>query len=189
MKTAFYAIFVMLLDSPLSVRAVEKDVHIYSNPEAWRRAVPVKYRKRPEYAFVKADPDLPNVLLIGDSISMQYTMGVREKLAGIANVYRAPDNCRSTRQTRREIDKYLGEMRWDVIHFNWGIHDLTHLNASGKVASPPGGMDNAYYDTGQSSGMVGSNPIQADDAVGLAHGGLRRAIAYIPGPARLFRCM
>ena len=139
MKTAFYAIFVTLLVLPRSVPAAEEDVHIYGNPEAWQRAVPVKYRNRPEYAFVKADPDLPNVLLIGDSISMQYTVGVREKLAGIANVYRAPDNCRSTRQTHREIEKYLGEMRWDVIHFNWGIHDLTHLNASGKVAPPPEG--------------------------------------------------
>ena len=80
--------------------------------------------------FVEADPELPNVLLIGDSISMSYTVDVREKLAGIANVYRAPDNCRSTRQTLDKIETYLGHRQWDVIHFNWGIHDLTHLDVS-----------------------------------------------------------
>ena len=111
----------------------------YRTPENWRRAVPAKYQKRPEYAFVEAAPELPNVLLIGDSISMSYTASVREKLAGIANVYRAPDNCRSTRQTLAQIETYLGHQRWDVIHFNWGIHDLTHLNESGQAAPPPEG--------------------------------------------------
>ncbi len=112
----------------------------YRTPEAWRQAVPAKYQRRPEYAFVEADPELPNVLLIGDSISMSYTAGVRKKLAGSANVYRAPDNCRSTRQTLDEIETYLGGMRWDVIHFNWGVHDLTHLDESGKAVPPPEGQ-------------------------------------------------
>jgi GDSL-like Lipase/Acylhydrolase family len=146
MKTAFYAVFVLLLDLPLSVSAADEPGHIYSTPEAWRRAVPEKYHRRPEYAFVETDPELPNVLLIGDSVSMSYTVGVREELAGIANVYRAPDNCRSTRQTLDAIETYLGQVRWDVIHFNWGIHDLTHLNVSGKTAPPPEGKPQVPLD-------------------------------------------
>ena len=118
----------------------------YRTPEAWRQAVPAKYQRRPEYAFVEADPELPNVLLIGDSVSMSYTVGVREKLAGIANVYRAPDNCRSTRQTLDQLETYLGHQQWDVIHFNWGIHDLTHLNESGKAAPPPEGKTQVPLD-------------------------------------------
>ncbi len=145
-RIAFCAIIVLLFDVLLSVSTAEEHRQIYSNPEAWRRAVPAKYHRRPEYAFVEEDPDLPNVLLIGDSISMSYTVGVREKLAGIANVYRAPDNCRSTRQTLNEIETYLGEVRWDVIHFNWGIHDLTHLDVSGKAAPPPEGKPQVPLD-------------------------------------------
>ncbi len=149
-RIAFCAVIVLLLDLMLAVCAAEDHRHIYKSPEAWRRAVPTKYQRRLEYAFVEADSELPNVLLIGGSISMSYTVGVREKLAGIANVYRAPDNCRSTRQTLGELETYLGEVRWDVIHFNWGIHDLTHLDVSGKAAPPPDGKAQVpldQYDT------------------------------------------
>lgn len=111
----------------------------YSSEDAWKRALPDRYERRPEFQFVSADPALPNVLLIGDSISMSYTVGVRQRLAGIANVYRAPNNCRSTRQTLAEIETYLGDVDWDVIHFNWGIHDITHLNEEGRAAPPPQG--------------------------------------------------
>ncbi len=38
----------------------------------------------------------PRVLLIGDSISMGYTLGVRARLAGKANVHRPPENCGDT---------------------------------------------------------------------------------------------
>ena len=125
---------------------IPEDSCPYRTSEAWRRAVPAKYHRRPEYAFIEADPELPNVLLIGDSISMSYTVGVRERLAGVANVYRAPDNCRSTRQTLNAIETYLGQVRWDVMHFNWGIHDLTHLNVSGKTAPPPEGKPQVPLD-------------------------------------------
>lgn len=117
-----------------------QQVCVYSTLEAWQHAVPARYQKRPEYKFIHANPKLPNVLLIGDSISMSYTTAVRKKLEGLANVYRAPDNCRSTRQTLTAIESYLGQIKWDVIHFNWGIHDITHLNMSGKAAPPPEGQ-------------------------------------------------
>lgn len=37
-------------------------------------------------------PGLPRVLLIGDSISMGYTLPVRDLLKGRANVHRIPEN-------------------------------------------------------------------------------------------------
>ena len=77
--------------------------------------------------FVKDDPTLPRVLLIGDSVSRGYTAAVRKVLAGKANVHRAPANCGPTASGIKHIDAWLtdhpGGEKWDVIHFNFGIHD------------------------------------------------------------------
>ncbi len=73
--------------------------------------------------FVQDDPELPRVLLIGDSISRAYTQTVRKELAGKANVHRAPANCGPTATGLKKLDVWLGDGKWDVIHFNFGIHD------------------------------------------------------------------
>jgi hypothetical protein len=73
--------------------------------------------------FVQDDPDLPRVLLIGDSVSRGYTQSVRKALAGKANVHRAPANCGPTSLGLRKLDVWLGDGNWDLIHFNFGIHD------------------------------------------------------------------
>lgn len=73
--------------------------------------------------FVQDDPKLPRVLLIGDSISRGYTLDTRKALAGKANVHRAPENCGPTANGLKKIDIWLGDRKWDVIHFNFGIHD------------------------------------------------------------------
>jgi hypothetical protein len=73
--------------------------------------------------FVKDDPKLPRVLLIGDSVSRGFTQPTRKVLAGKANVHRAPANCGPTASGLKNLDVWLGEGKWDVIHFNFGIHD------------------------------------------------------------------
>lgn len=73
--------------------------------------------------FVADDPKLPRVLLIGDSVSRGYTQAVRQALAGKANVHRAPENCGPTANGLKKIEVWLGDGKWDVIHFNFGIHD------------------------------------------------------------------
>ena len=73
--------------------------------------------------FVKDDPTLPRVLIIGDSVSRGYTLATRKYLAGKANVHRAPENCGSVTNGLKKIDLWLGDGKWDVIHFNFGIHD------------------------------------------------------------------
>ena len=73
--------------------------------------------------FVKDDPRLPRVLLIGDSVSRGYTQPTRKALEGKANVHRAPANCGPTASGLKNLDAWLGEGKWDVIHFNFGIHD------------------------------------------------------------------
>lgn len=73
--------------------------------------------------FVTDDPKLPRVLLIGDSVSRGYTLPTRAALAGVANVHRAPANCGPTAAGLKNLEVWLGEGKWDVIHFNFGIHD------------------------------------------------------------------
>ena len=81
----------------------------------------------------KHDKTLPNVLLIGDSISMGYHKTVVKGLNGKANVYRPRTNCGDTPKGLREISKWLGKAKWDVIHFNFGLHDLCYRHPKAKV--------------------------------------------------------
>lgn len=88
----------------------------------------------------KADPALPNVLLIGDSISIGYTRDVRRLLQGQANVYRPmepggkkPANCGNTKEGLAGLASWLDDRRWRVIHFNWGLHDLCYRSPESKL--------------------------------------------------------
>lgn len=81
-------------------------------------------------------PGLPRVFLIGDSISMGYTAPVRELLKDKANVHRIPANGGPTIRTLESIDKWLGDGKWDVIHFNWGIHDLKIMPDGKRQVEP-----------------------------------------------------
>ncbi|MGV3482862.1 MAG: SGNH/GDSL hydrolase family protein [Planctomycetaceae bacterium] len=91
-----------------------------------------KARKRqpsPALAQVEDVAGLPRVLLIGDSISMGYTLPVREALQGKANVHRPAVNCGPTTTGLKSIDQWLGDKKWDVIHFNWGLHDMKFVSS------------------------------------------------------------
>jgi len=74
--------------------------------------------------YVKDVPVLPRVLLIGDSVSRGYTLAVRKELEGIANVHRAPENCGPTSNALKKLDVWLGDGHWDVIHVNFGLHEI-----------------------------------------------------------------
>lgn len=79
---------------------------------------------------LKAGPsgELPNVLILGDSISIGYTPHVKEILEPVANIVRPEENCQGTTHGVRNIDKWLGDTKWDVIHFNFGLHNLKHVD-------------------------------------------------------------
>jgi hypothetical protein len=76
------------------------------------------------------DPNLPRVLLLGDSIRQGYFPYVQSALAGEADVYAPGDNCRSTFNALTgdpiRIVSWLGGESWDVIHFNFGLHDMEY---------------------------------------------------------------
>ncbi len=84
---------------------------------------PATAKVQPAFAPVTDTPGLPRVLLIGDSISMGYTLAVRRLLDGRANVHRPPTNCSSSGHGLARLDSWLGSGHWDVIHFNFGLHD------------------------------------------------------------------
>ena len=83
-----------------------------------------KKKVDPAFETVKDDPTLPRVLLIGDSISIGYTPATRKLLAGKANVHRIPTNGGPTDNGTKNIKQWLGDGKWDVIHFNFGLHDI-----------------------------------------------------------------
>ena len=93
----------------------------------------------PSLVPVAEVPGLPRVLLIGDSISMGYTIPVREAFAGKANVLRVMENGGETARGVKKLDAWLGDGKWDVIHFNFGLHDLKYLDAAGKYVPPDQG--------------------------------------------------
>lgn len=90
----------------------------------------------PALAPVDDVDGLPRVLLLGDSISIGYTLPVREALKGKANVHRPPTNCSSTGNALNHLDSWLGKGKWDVIHFNFGLHDAK-LPPEGVRHAPP----------------------------------------------------
>lgn len=92
--------------------------------------------RKQAYANPKRDnPELPNVLLIGDSISIGYTAYVRRQLKEKADVYRIPTNARNSAYGLEKLDKWLesGSRDWDVIHFNWGLWDLCYRHPKSKT--------------------------------------------------------
>ncbi len=77
-------------------------------------------------------PPRPRALLIGDSISMGYTKPVQELLEGRVEVHRNPGNAAHTKKGLTKLDAWLADESWDVIHFNFGLHDLAYRNANGE---------------------------------------------------------
>lgn len=82
----------------------------------------------PAFAPVTDDPKLPRVLIIGDSISIGYTVPLQKELVGKANVHRIPVNGGPSSRGVEQIDSWLGDGHWDLIQFNFGLHDLRAMD-------------------------------------------------------------
>lgn len=92
----------------------------------------------PIVGYTKSKDALPNILILGDSISIGYYPTVKEVLEGKANVMRPfksdgkPENCQGTTNGIANIDRWIGTTKWDIIHFNFGLHDLKHIEPETK---------------------------------------------------------
>ena len=116
-----------------------------SAKETWNELIGEKMRTHPKlkpaFEYVDNDAKLPNVLIYGDSISIGYTQRVRDNLKGKANVYRLHANGSSsgafiglmkkmhTAMQNEKLDKPWTH-KWDVIHFNVGLHDLKYVSGN-----------------------------------------------------------
>ncbi|MEI7830738.1 MAG: SGNH/GDSL hydrolase family protein [Prolixibacteraceae bacterium] len=83
-----------------------------------------------------------NVLIIGDSISIGYTPFVQKALASDINVVHNPGNGGSTERGLDSIETWVSKREWDVILFNFGLHDLVRKDSlnkydvTGKISVP-----------------------------------------------------
>src|SRR5712692_1440787 len=86
-----------------------------------------------------ADPKLPNVLLLGDSITRSYFPHVAKDLGGIANVYLLTSST-SVGDPRlpRQIAEFaiMQGVPFAVIHFNNGLHGWGYTEAQFKSDFP-----------------------------------------------------
>jgi len=74
-----------------------------------------------------------DILLLGDSISIGYTPVVQKLYEGRKKVCRPSANCGDTKNGVEHIHEWLGNRRWKVIHFNWGLHDLCYRHPDSQV--------------------------------------------------------
>lgn len=80
------------------------------------------------YAFHLTDANkaLPRVLLVGDSICNGYQGAVQKRLDGKVNVsYWVSSYCVTSPGYLKLLDFYLSEAKYDVVHFNNGLHSLS----------------------------------------------------------------
>jgi acyl-CoA thioesterase-1 len=99
-------------------------------------------------------PAKKRVLILGDSISIGYTPVVQKKMSADTIVLRPmrgdkPENCSDTVSGTQNIDRWLqiDGGHWDVIHFNWGLHDVKHMSdgkPSNSESDPPNSTVQAY---------------------------------------------
>src|SRR5947209_4037280 len=99
----------------------------------------------PGHAGAQEQQKLPRVLILGDSISLGYTELVRKQLQGTADVFRPKENCQHTAYGLTRIKAWLGEEKWDVIHFNWGIWDTHMLSEKGDLIRNEATFDGAMH--------------------------------------------
>jgi hypothetical protein len=85
------------------------------------------------------DPALPNVLLLGDSITRNYFPEVTKNLKGTANVYLMAVST-SVGDTRlpRQIEEFtaMEKVTFSVVHLNNGMHGWDYTEAQYKTALP-----------------------------------------------------
>ena len=85
------------------------------------------------------DPKLPNVLLLGDSLSRNYFPQVTKDLADVANVYlMASSTSVGDPRLPQQIREFaaMEHVPFRIVHFNNGMHGWDYTEAQYKAAFP-----------------------------------------------------
>lgn len=132
MKTLPFGLLLALTTLALAVEPAP------AQPTETVKVAPKAKTKAPDPAMtpIKDVAGLPRILLIGDSISIGYTLPVRKLLEGKANVHRIPTNGGPTSNGVANLATWLGKDKWDVIHFNFGLHDLKIMPGGKRQVEP-----------------------------------------------------
>jgi lysophospholipase L1-like esterase len=75
----------------------------------------------------------PNILIIGDSISIGYTPFVESYFSEKAHISHNPGNAQHTGTGLDKIEEWISKENWDIIHFNWGLWDLCFRHPSSTI--------------------------------------------------------
>ena len=83
---------------------------------------------------------MKKLLLIGDSIRMNYDRYVRQALEGQVQVFTPYENCRFAAYTYYAIGDWEAKQRFgedlDLVHWNAGLHDVARLHYDDPVTPP-----------------------------------------------------
>jgi hypothetical protein len=120
---------IVLLALPLQFLAIAQERYSKTEKIEWT------WETRPAVA----DSKLPNVLLLGDSITRNYYPEVQKELSGIANVYLMATSA-SVGDPRllhqlAEFSK-AAPVKFSVVHFNNGLHGWMYSEAEYRDAFP-----------------------------------------------------
>lgn len=76
-----------------------------------------------------------------------------------------PENCAGTTKGVANIDRWLGDEDWDIIHFNFGLHDLKREDPStGQASKNPNDPHQADLKTYRKNLLLIVERLQQTDA-------------------------
>lgn len=112
------------------------------------------------------DSSLPNVLLLGDSITRNYFPEVTKDLAGTANVYlMASSTCVGDPRLPSQIAEFdqMEHVSFQVVHFNNGMHGWGYTESQYRAAFP-GFLRSVRALVGKHGALIWANttPVRAD---------------------------
>jgi len=148
---------------PVAVNAQTKHT-----PDLRTEKIEWTWADRPE----SPNPTLPNVLLLGDSITRAYYPATAKALEGVANVYLfATSACSADPRYAGQLKDYmaLAAMPFAVVHFNNGMHGWRFTEAEYAASLP--GVVNTLKKLQPQAHLVWTNttPVRKDSDTGATN--------------------